>query len=72
MIKAFRSRRYAWSEGFSHECDECGPVWMLIVRVHRGGGIREDFRLLFGDHPSVPRDGELWANLLVAVFPGDA
>jgi hypothetical protein len=72
LIKAFRLRRFAWSEGFSHEFDECGPVWTLVAGVHRAGGIQENFRLPLRDHRGVVRQGGPWWGLSVTAIAGGA
>jgi hypothetical protein len=72
LIKAFRAGCFAWSEGFFHEFDECGPVWTLVAGVHRDGGIQEMFRLPLRDHRGVVRHGEPWSGLLAMAFAGGA
>jgi hypothetical protein len=63
---------FAWSEGFSYEFDERGPVWTLVASVHRAGGIQENFRLPLRDHRGVVRHGGPWSGLSVTAIAGGA
>jgi hypothetical protein len=63
-VAALRSRRIAWSEGFSDAVDDRDPVDWMFISVHRDGGIREDIRLLVLRCQAPLSGGDLRSGLL--------